>query len=371
MNPALTHIHDTLHAIKSGIQQDIIGQDALIEKLIITFFAGGHALLEWVPGLGKTKTIRTFAQVLGLDTGRVTFTPDLLPSDLTGSEIYRQGKWSFEVRKWPIFTHILLADEINRTPPKVQSALLEAMEEKKVTIGDTTLDLPAPFVVFATQNPLEHEGTYPLPEAQLDRFLMRIILDYPSKYDEKKILMQESGTRNIDDKSQSGVRGEGTVWAKMIADKKDKQSEEEWVVLPLDSFGTFATKSTGNSVYEKISPTDLLEMIDYIAKSIRVDEKIYDYVGDILSNLRSLAEHTDNKKRVLNYGPSTRAWLALIRTSRIHALMNGRDYVIPEDIKSLAHDILDHRIWLSYEALSEWLTEQVITSRVLDEVRVP
>ena len=169
MNPALTHIHDTLHAIKSGIQKEIIGQDALIDKLIITFFAGGHALLEWVPGLGKTKTIRTFARVLGLDTGRVSFTPDLLPSDLTGSEIYRQGKGTFEVRKGPIFTSILLADEINRTPPKVQSALLEAMEEKKVTIGDKTLDLPSPFVVFATQNPLEHEGTYPLPEAHRPR----------------------------------------------------------------------------------------------------------------------------------------------------------------------------------------------------------
>ncbi|MBX9808816.1 AAA family ATPase, partial [Candidatus Gracilibacteria bacterium] len=197
MNPALTHIHETLNAIRNQINKDIIGQNELIEKLIITFFAGGHALLEGVPGLGKTKTIRTFAKVLGLDTGRISFTPDLLPSDLTGSEIYKSAKSTFEIRKGPIFTNILLADEINRTPPKVQSALLEAMEEKKVTIGDKTLELPSPFVVFATQNPLEHEGTYPLPEAQLDRFLMKINLDYPHSEDEKKIFKQEcEGIKN-------------------------------------------------------------------------------------------------------------------------------------------------------------------------------
>lgn len=349
MNPALTHIHDTLHTIKSGVQRDIIGQDALIEKLIITFFAGGHALLEWVPGLGKTKTIRTFARVLGLPTGRVSFTPDLLPSDLTGSEIYRQGKGTFEVRKWPIFTSILLADEINRTPPKVQSALLEAMEEKKVTIGNETLALPSPFVVFATQNPLEHEGTYPLPEAQLDRFLMRIILDYPSKYDEKKILMQESGF------SLSSWGTKDLLEEKIWADSSLRQDDK--ITLELE-------------------PSDLLEMIDYIAKSIRVDEKIYDYVGDILSSLRSLTTVSDLSPTSshlvpLSYGPSTRAGLALIRTSRIRALIEWRDYVIPEDIKYLAHDILDHRIWLSYEAMSEWCSSSQVTTRILDEVRIP
>ena len=285
MNPALTHIHDTLHAIKSGIQKEIIGQDALIDKLIITFFAGGHALLECVPGLGKTKTIRTFARVLGLDTGRVSFTPDLLPSDLTGSEIYRQGKGTFEVRKGPIFTSILLADEINRTPPKVQSALLEAMEEKKVTI----------------------------------------VLGYPTPTDEKRILMQETVTHT------------------------DAHADN-----PI------------------LTPTDLLEMIDYIAKNIRVDEKIYDYVEDILSSLRHLTKSSENTKiPLLDYGPSTRAGLALIRTSRIRALMEWRDYVMIEDIKYLAHDIIDHRIGLSYEASAEWHTLSQITARVLDEVRVP
>lgn len=321
MNPALTHIHDTLHSIKSEIQKEIIWQDILIEKLIITFFARGHALLEGVPGLGKTKTIRTFARVLGLDTGRVSFTPDLLPSDLTGSEIFRQGKWTFEVRKGPIFTHILLADEINRTPPKVQSALLEAMEEKKVTIGDTTLSLPSPFVVFATQNPLEHEGTYPLPEAQLDRFLMRIVLDYPSRADEKRIFIQET--------------------SELITE----------IITPLE-----------------IAGDDLIEMIDYIAKSIRVDEHIYTYVLDLIGALRTL---THGEKPKLDYAPSTRAWLALIRAGRVRALLAGRDYVLPEDIKSLAHDVFDHRMWLSYVALSDDMMTVHITDTVLDNVRVP
>lgn len=341
MNPALTHIHDTLHSIKSGIQKEIIWQDILIEKLIITFFAGGHALLEGVPGLGKTKTIRTFARVLGLDTGRVSFTPDLLPSDLTGSEIYRQGKWSFEVRKWPIFTSILLADEINRTPPKVQSALLEAMEEKKVTIGDTTLTLPSPFVVFATQNPLEHEGTYPLPEAQLDRFLMRIILDYPSRADEKRILIQETST------SLSSWGAKDLLEEKRWADSSSRQNDK---------------------IVWGLAPADLLEMIDYIAKSIRVDDHIYTYVLDLIGALRTL---THGEKPKLDYAPSTRAWLALIRAGRVRALLTGRDYVLPEDIKWLAHDILDHRMWLSYTSLSDGTNIQSITDTVLDSVRVP
>ncbi len=322
MNPALTHIHDTLQTIKSDIQKDIIGQDDLIDRLIITFFAGGHALIEWVPWLGKTRAIRTFARVLGLDTGRVSFTPDLLPSDLTGNEIYRQAKWNFEIRKWPIFTSILLADEINRTPPKVQSALLEAMEEKKVTIGDKTLDLPSPFVVFATQNPLEHEGTYPLPEAQLDRFLMRIVLSYPTPADERRILMQETTT----------------------------SAEEQ-------------------SKITKLTPEDLIEMIEYIGANIRVDDHIYSYVSDILSATRRLT--TAIPHPLLSYGASTRAGLALIRAGRVRAVMADRDYMLPEDIQSLAHDIIDHRIGLSYESMSEWVTSYSVTAQILESVRIP
>ncbi|NRH20675.1 AAA family ATPase [Candidatus Gracilibacteria bacterium] len=342
MNPALTHIHDTLQSIKNEIKEEIIGQDAMIDRLIITFFAGGHALLEGVPGLGKTRTIRTFAKVLGLDTGRISFTPDLLPSDLTGNEIYRQQKGEFTLRKGPIFTHILLADEINRTPPKVQSALLEAMEEKKVTIGEKTLDLPSPFVVFATQNPLEHEGTYPLPEAQLDRFLMRIIISHPSIQDEKNILKQEC-----------------------LGGKKIQKTEE---------------------VTEKKKKEDLLEMIDYIAKSVRVDEHIYTYITDILSATRKITESVIEKEfdsiesrvkfgnakiPLLSYGASTRAGLAMIRAGRVRAIMSGRDYMLPEDVKLLAHDILDHRIGLSYEAASEGLSTYTVTEKILDTVQIP
>ena len=327
MNPVLNHIHGVLTRLKSAMQKDIIGQDELIEKLLITFFAGGHALLEGVPGLGKTKTIRTLAKVLGLDTKRVSFTPDLLPSDLTGNEIYRMGKWDFSVRKGPIFTSILLADEINRTPPKVQSALLEAMEEKKVTIADKTFDLPSPFVVFATQNPLEHEGTYPLPEAQLDRFLLKIILDYPSPEDERRIFEQETNREDI------------------------MSSEESAEIL---------------------SPTDIEEMVAYITKNIRVDEKVYRYVSDLLSASRNLAKNTSPESEwVLSYWASTRAGLALIRAWRVRALLQNRDYILPEDIKHLAHSVLDHRIGVSYTAAADGVTAYQVIERVLQSVIIP
>ncbi len=336
MNPALTHIHDTLHAIETEIEKEIIGQNALIEKLLITIFAWGHALLEGVPGLGKTKTIRTLSKVLGLDTKRISFTPDLLPSDLTGNEVYRPQKWDFYVRKWPVFTNILLADEINRTPPKVQSALLEAMEEKKMTIWETTFDLPSPFFVFATQNPLEHEGTYPLPEAQLDRFLMRIILDNPSIEDEKKIFMKET-----------------------------RSSLSSWETKDL-------LRETNNL---KLLPSDFLEMTDYIARYIRVDEKIYDYISDILSATREgnfKWKWVENEAySILSYWASTRAGLALIRAGRVRALIVGRNYMMPEDVKFLAHDIIDHRIGLSYEAISEWITTHQVTASILESVKVP
>lgn len=337
LNPALAHIRETLRSIQTEVKKEIIWQDILLEKLIITIFSWGHALLEGVPGLGKTKTIRTLAQVLWLDTKRISFTPDLLPSDLTGNEIYRAQKSDFHVRKGPIFTNILLADEINRTPPKVQSALLEAMEEKKVTIGETTFDLPKPFFVFATQNPLEHEGTYPLPEAQLDRFLMRIVMDYPNTEDEKRIFMQETGSTS----------------------KNNAESEEKDTWMKSNVIAI-----TGN---------DIIEMTEYIAKHIHVDEKIYDYISDILSATRKLT-HPDIKSGdswALSYGASTRGGLALIRASKVRALMQERDFVLPEDIKHLAHDIIDHRIGLSYEAMSEWITRRGVISGVLESVKVP
>jgi MoxR-like ATPase len=321
LSPALTHIHDTLMNIRDTVKQDIIWQDDLVEKLIVAVFTGWHVLIEWVPGLGKTKTIRTLARVLGMETKRISFTPDLLPSDLTGNEIYRPQKWEFIVRKWPIFTNILLADEINRTPPKVQSALLEAMEEHQVTIGEESFPLPSPFIVFATQNPLEHEGTYPLPEAELDRFIMRVVIHYPTKEDEKKVL-QMSKTENI------------------------------------------------NKVSLDITTKDIEEMREYIDGTILVDEKIYDYVCNLLDELRKLAETTSDW-RILDYGPSTRAGLALIRAGKTYALLKGRDFVLPEDIKSLAHSVLEHRIWLSYTSLVEKKTPYQIIDSVLMTVSIP
>lgn len=297
----------------------------------MSLFAGWHVLIEWTPGLGKTKTVKTLAKILGYEFKRISFTPDLLPSDLTGSEIYRPQKWVFEVRKWPIFTEILLADEINRTPPKVQSALLEAMEEHQVTIGEKSLALPSPFFVIATENPLEHEGTYPLPEAQLDRFLMKIVIEYPSATEEKKIFTQE-----------------------LTAIEKKTESS------PVQS-------------------SELLEMQQYIWENIRVDEKILDYISDILELTRkrkteniknpSLKDNTLDSQ--LSYGASTRAGIALIRTSRVLALLEWRDFVLPEDVKSLAHEILRHRIGLSYESMSDWITTDLVISEILESVKIP
>ncbi len=346
MNPHLSSTRDIILSLESSMNSVIIWQNDLIRKLITSLFAWGHVLIEWVPWLGKTKTVKTLAHVLGYDFKRISFTPDLLPSDLSGSEIFRPQLGKFEVRKWPIFTHILLADEINRTPPKVQSALLEAMEEGQVTIGEKSLPLPSPFFVIATENPLEHEGTYPLPEAQLDRFLMKILLDYPAPLDEKKIF-SESKNNEVSLQDNSSIKTE-----------------------------------------------EFLEIQKYIETNIRVDEKIYDYISDILEatrsrkiwsnevyntssdsrlrgNEESIKLSRSNLKSYIAYWASTRAWLALIRCARVWALLEGRDFVLPEDIKSLAHEILRHRIGLSYEAISEGITTDFIIHEILETVRVP
>lgn len=318
MNPHLSSTRDIILGIESVLSNEIIGQHDLVRKLIITLFAGGHALIEWVPGLGKTRTVRALAHILGYDTKRISFTPDLLPTDLTGTEIYRPQTMKFEVRKWPIFTNILLADEINRTPPKVQSALLEAMEEHQVTIANETLALPSPFFVIATQNPLEHEGTYPLPEAELDRFFMKIVLTYPKPEDEKRIFMTHEKKSEKKSKSKSSL------------------TEEE-----------------------------LIEMQDYIKEHIHIEPKIYDYISDILQMTR------EKNHPHIAYGASTRAGLALIDGARIVALLDDRDYVMPDDIKYIAHDILRHRIGLSYSAISERMTTDILISEILDTVRIP
>lgn len=321
MNEALKHISEIFGKISAHLNSQIIGQERLINSIIITIFAGGHSLLEWAPGLGKTRTIRMISEIFSLDHKRISFTPDLLPSDIMGAEIYRPNNGNFEIRKWPIFTNILLADEINRTPPKVQSALLEAMEERQVTIGNTTLKLPEPFFVFATQNPLENEGTYPLPEAQLDRFFMKIFLDYPTTENEKKILRG-----NFEEKAPFALSGQ-----------------------------------------------EIIEIQNFIKKSIRVDEKIIDYVARILAAYRELVKQDiffASNSPLLSYAPSTRAGIALINGARIQAVLMGRDVVLPEDIKSLAHEILNHRIGLSYFAESENISKKMITDKILDSVTI-
>ncbi len=351
MNPHLSSTRDILLSIESAMQMTIIWQDDLIRWLIIALFARGHVLIEWVPGLGKTKAVKTLASVLGYDFKRVSFTPDLLPSDITWHEMYRKETGKFEVRKWPIFTNILLADEINRTPPKVQSALLEAMEEHQVTIGEKSLELPKPFFVIATENPLEHEGTYPLPEAELDRFLMKIIIDYPKKEDEKTILMQSS--LSFSERESLGKRS------------SLREDDKKIGILSAD---------------------ECIEIASYIQENIKVDEKIYDYISDILEMTRTRKKDSppylfeggkqepskqENIQNALSYGASTRAGLALVRGARVRALLEWRDYVTPEDIKSLAPMILRHRIGLSYEAMAKKISPDMVIGEILSSVRVP
>ncbi|GAB0174485.1 MAG: MoxR family ATPase [Candidatus Altimarinota bacterium] len=318
MNTHLQSLREILLSLESEIGQTIVGQKSLIRKIIIALFSGGHILLEGVPGLGKTKTVKTLAEVLGFEFKRISFTPDLLPSDLTGVEIYRPQTGRFEIRKGPIFTNILLADEINRTPPKVQSALLEAMEESQVTIGLETFSLPDPFFVIATENPLDHEGTYPLPEAELDRFFMKILLDYPTQSDEIEILSKTSKNQN---------------------EKK------------------------GSRHQSPIKPEELFEMRNFIVDAIHIDHHIYEYIGDILTATRA---KNDN----ISYGASTRAGLALRDGSRICALLDGRDYVTPDDIKYISYDVLRHRIGRSYESIADNIAPDEIIREILESVKI-
>ncbi|MDD2693457.1 MAG: MoxR family ATPase [Candidatus Gracilibacteria bacterium] len=327
MNPALTHIRETILSLESSIHETIIGQDMLVRNVLISLFAGGHILLEGVPGLGKTLTMKTLAETLDFAFKRISFTPDLLPMDLIGTEVYDAKHGTFSKRKGPIFTHILLADEINRTPPKVQSALLEAMEEHQVTIGDETMKLDEPFFVIATQNPLEHEGTYPLPEAELDRFMMKIIITYPDIESEKQILATMTKSKEVTKKPQ-------------------------------------------------IEIGDFCEMRDYIREHVLVSDVLIEYVSNILDATRKHSHPATNlptyqPTKVLSYGASTRAGIALIRTAQVLALLEGRDYILPEDVKTLAHDILRHRIGLSYESQKQNKSTDDIISAILDEVKVP
>ena len=312
---------ESVKLCRAEIGKRIIGQDSMIDGMLMALIAGGHALLEGVPGLAKTLAIKTLAEVIDTDFKRVQFTPDLLPADLIGTLVFRQQTGEFVVRKGPVFSNVILADEINRAPAKVQSALLEAMEEKQITIGDKTHKLPSPFFVLATQNPIEQEGTYPLPEAQLDRFLMKLLVDYPSPEEELKILRM------------------------MGVERKQKVS--------------------------KILTPELLKKLQKAASEILVDERIEEYIVAIITASRQKEDAARSYTRFIDYGASTRATIYLYRCSKIKALFEGRTFVIPDDVKSVVYNVLRHRIVLSYEAESDELTPDDIISQILKVVPVP
>lgn len=300
----------------------IVGQKNMIEKLIIGLLADGHILLEGMPGLAKTLAIKSLAQAIDLSFSRIQFTPDLLPADLIGTMIYSPRKEEFSVKKGPVFSNFILADEINRSPAKVQSALLEAMQERQVTIGENTYKLPNPFLVLATQNPIEQEGTYPLPEAQIDRFMLKVVVTYPKKQEEKLILRQ-----NI-------------------------QNE-----IPKTN---------------KVITPEAITRAQHVVNEVYLDEKIENYITDIVFATRFPSDYNmDNLSGLIRYGASPRASIFLAKSAKALAFIRRRGYVIPEDIRAVAHDVLRHRIGLTYEAEAENISTENIINEILNAVEVP
>ena len=301
----------------------IVGQKEMIDRLLVGLLSDGHILLEGVPGLAKTLAINTLATAVKGDFSRIQFTPDLLPADLVGTMIYSQKKEEFTIKKGPIFANFVLADEINRAPAKVQSALLEAMQEKQVTIGETTFNLPKPFLVMATQNPVEQEGTYPLPEAQVDRFMLKVVLDYPKKEEERLII-------------RHNLAKEGMPVAKPI-----------------------------------LTPEDILRARD-VVREVYMDEKIEQYIIDIVFASRRPADYgLENLSNFITFGGSPRASISLALASKAYAFIKRRGYVIPEDVRAIAKDVLRHRIGLSYEAEAESVTSEDIINEILNAVEIP
>jgi MoxR-like ATPase len=311
-----------IETLFAEIGKSIIGQREIVEKTIIGLLTRGHILIEGVPGLAKTYIIKTLAAAINATFRRIQFTPDLLPADITGTQIYNQKTGTFTPKKGPLFANFILSDEINRAPPKVQSALLEAMQERQVTIGDQTYPLPEPFMVLATQNPIEQEGTYPLPEAQVDRFKQKLIIDYPNKEEEKRIMKQQT-------------------------------AEELPVTKPV------------------IDIKKLNALRDFIYK-IHADEKIRDYIIDIVFATRKPSDYGVEKLDVyIRYGASPRASIYLFEAARAHAFLQRRGFVIPEDVKAMVYDILRHRIILSYEAEAEGIASEDIIRDILEAVEIP
>jgi MoxR-like ATPase len=307
--------------LMAGMGKIIVGQRAMVERLLIGLLTGGHVLLEGVPGLAKTLAVRTLASLVQARFSRIQFTPDLLPADLTGTMIYDPRQGTFTPKLGPIFANLILADEINRAPAKVQSALLEAMQEHQVTLGDRSYPLEDPFLVLATQNPIEQEGTYPLPEAQVDRFMLKLKVTYPSKEEEREILERMTGP----------------------------------ALAP---------------VKPVVSPADIMRAREAVA-SVYVDEKIKDYVINIVFATREPEQYGLELRDLVAYGASPRATIYLTQAAKGHAFLRGRGYVTPEDVKAVALDVLRHRVIVTYEAEAEEVTSEEIARRVLDRIEVP
>ena len=322
LNDLIASKSSFVNMITQGMDQVVVGQKHLVASLMIGLLSNGHILLEGVPGLAKTLAIKTLASLIDAKYSRIQFTPDLLPADVMGTMIYSQAKEQFQIKKGPIFANFVLADEINRAPAKVQSALLEAMQERQVTIGEQTFKLDDPFLVMATQNPIEQEGTYPLPEAQVDRFMLKVIIGYPKKEEEKLIIRQNISGRKID-------------------------------IKPV------------------LQPSEIIEAREIVQK-VYIDEKIERYIVDIVFATRFPQDYgLGELKEMISFGASPRASISLALAARAYAFLKQRGYVIPEDVRAVCHDVLRHRIGLSYEAEANNMTAEEIISEILNKVEVP
>lgn len=322
LNDLIASKSSFINMIRNGMSRHIVGQKHLVDSLLIAMLANGHVLLEGVPGLAKTLAIKTLATLVDAKYNRIQFTPDLLPADVIGTLIYSIKRETFEVKKGPIFANFVLADEINRAPAKVQSALLEAMQERQVTIGEETYPLDKPFLVMATQNPIEQEGTYPLPEAQTDRFLLKVVIGYPTREEEKEII-------------RMNINGE---------------AEEVKAVVNKSEIGE----------------------VQKIVEKIYIDEKIENYIVDIVYATRE-PERVGLKdlEDLIEYGASPRASISLAKASKAYAFLQGRGYVIPEDVRAVCHDVMRHRIGLTYEAEANNINSDEVITDILDKVQVP
>ena len=314
--------HSVVQQLLTEVRKVIVGQDYLIERLLIGLFANGHILIEGVPGLAKTLSVKTLSQAISTHFQRIQFTPDLLPADLIGTLVYNPKDGNFTTKKGPVFANIILADEINRAPSKVQSALLEAMQERQVTIGENTFPLPDPFLVLATQNPIEQEGTYPLPEAQVDRFMMKLKITYPTRKEEKEILERMSAGNPI-------------------------------------------------AVSMVLRPEDIIRLRKLV-NDIYIDEKVKEYILDIVFATRKPENYKlESVKPLISYGASPRASIMLAVASKAHAFLKGRGYVTPEDVKQIGMDVLRHRVLVTYEAEAEEVTSETIVAKIFDHIEVP